>query len=42
MRCSATPCYLAEEDPDIIQLTDPIPEQEYGLRFLMHPDLRGW
>lgn len=41
MGLAVIPCYLADEDPDIIQLTDPIPELEYGLWFLMHPDLRG-
>lgn len=41
MGLAALPCYLADGDPDIIQLTDPIPELEYGLWFLMHPDLRG-
>lgn len=41
MGLAVLPCYLADEDPDIIQLTDPIPELEYGLWFLMHPDLRG-
>ncbi|PFG08707.1 MULTISPECIES: LysR family transcriptional regulator [unclassified Marinobacter] len=41
MGLAVLPCYLADEDPDIIQLTNPIPELEYGLWFLMHPDLRG-
>lgn len=41
MGLAVLPCYLADDDPDIIQLTDPIPELEYGLWFLMHPDLRG-
>lgn len=41
MGLAVLPCYLADGDPDIIQLTDPIPELEYGLWFLMHPDLRG-
>ncbi|AOY87976.1 LysR family transcriptional regulator [Marinobacter salinus] len=41
MGLAVIPCYLADGDPDIIQLTDPIPELEYGLWFLMHPDLRG-
>ena len=41
MGLAVLPCYLAGDDPDIIQLTDPIPELEYGLWFLMHPDLRG-
>lgn len=41
MGLAVLPCYLADEDPDIIQLTDPIPDLEYGLWFLMHPDLRG-
>ncbi|MFC3852894.1 LysR family transcriptional regulator [Salinispirillum marinum] len=41
MGLAVLPCYLAEADPEIIQLTDPIPELEYGLWFLMHPDLRG-
>jgi DNA-binding transcriptional LysR family regulator len=35
------PCYLADGEPDLIQLTDPIPSLSYGLWFLMHPDLRG-
>lgn len=35
------PCYLADGDPDLVQLTDPIPSLSYGLWFLMHPDLRG-
>jgi DNA-binding transcriptional LysR family regulator len=41
MGLAVLPCYLADGDPDIIQLTEPIPELEYGLWFLMHPDLRG-
>ncbi|MDX1755747.1 MAG: LysR family transcriptional regulator [Marinobacter sp.] len=41
MGLAVIPCYLADKDPDIIQLTDPIPELEYRLWFLMHPDLRG-
>jgi DNA-binding transcriptional LysR family regulator len=41
MGLAVLPCYLADNEPDIIQLTDPIPELEYGLWFLMHPDLRG-
>ncbi|MDR5907776.1 LysR family transcriptional regulator [Franzmannia qiaohouensis] len=41
MGLAVLPCYLADEDPNIVQLTDPIPELEYGLWFLMHPDLRG-
>ena len=45
MGLAVLPCYLADgdadNDPDIVQLTDPIPELEYGLWFLMHPDLRG-
>lgn len=41
MGVAVLPCYLADGDPDIIQLTDPIAELEYGLWFLMHPDLRG-
>lgn len=41
MGLAVLPCYLADRDPDIVQLTDPIPELEYGLWFLMHPDLRG-
>ncbi|MEX0606311.1 MAG: LysR family transcriptional regulator [Marinobacter sp.] len=41
MGLAVLPCYLAHEYPDIIQLTDPIAELEYGLWFLMHPDLRG-
>ncbi|MDK8465226.1 LysR family transcriptional regulator [Marinobacter sp. SS13-12] len=41
MGLAVMPCYLADEDPDIVQLTDPIPELQYGLWFLMHPDLRG-
>jgi DNA-binding transcriptional LysR family regulator len=35
------PCYLADSEPDLIQLTDTIPQLGYGLWFLMHPDLRG-
>lgn len=35
------PCYLCEPDPDLVQLTAPIPELNVGLWFLMHPDLRG-
>ncbi|WP_338090059.1 LysR family transcriptional regulator [Natronospirillum operosum] len=35
------PCYLADGDPDLVQLSDPIPSLSYGLWFLMHPDLRG-
>ncbi|MEE3118293.1 MAG: LysR substrate-binding domain-containing protein, partial [Pseudomonadota bacterium] len=41
MGLAVLPCYLADNDPEIVQLTDPIPELEYGLWFLMHPDLRG-
>lgn len=41
MGLAVLPCYLADGDSDIVQLTDPIPELEYGLWFLMHPDLRG-
>ena len=41
MGLAVLPCYLADRDPDIVQLTDPIPELDYGLWFLMHPDLRG-
>lgn len=41
MGLAVLPCYLADGNADIIQLTDPIPELEYGLWFLMHPDLRG-
>lgn len=41
MGLGVLPCYLADQDPDIVQLSDPIPELEYGLWFLMHPDLRG-
>ncbi len=41
MGLAVLPCYLADGDPDIVQLTNPIPELEYGLWFLMHPDLRG-
>ncbi|PCC97982.1 LysR family transcriptional regulator [Halopseudomonas pelagia] len=41
MGLAVLPCYLAGDDPDLVQLTDPIPELEYGLWFLMHPDLRG-
>ncbi|MCH8531410.1 MAG: LysR family transcriptional regulator [Saccharospirillum sp.] len=35
------PCYLADLEPDLVQLTDPIPSLNYGIWFLMHPDLRG-
>lgn len=41
MGLAVLPCYLADDDPDIVQLTSPIPELQYGLWFLMHPDLRG-
>lgn len=41
MGLAVLPCYLADQDPDIVQLSDPIPELEYGLWFLMPPDLRG-
>ncbi|WP_148864222.1 LysR family transcriptional regulator [Marinobacter fonticola] len=41
MGLAVLPCYLADGDTDVVQLTDPIPELEYGLWFLMHPDLRG-
>lgn len=41
MGLAVMPCYLADDDPDVVQLTDPIPELQYGLWFLMHPDLRG-
>lgn len=41
MGVAVLPCYLAEKDPSLVQLTDPIRELEYGLWFLMHPDLRG-
>lgn len=35
------PCYLGDQQPDLVQLSDPIAELEYDLWFLMHPDLRG-
>lgn len=38
---SVLPCYLADGEPDLVQLSDPIPSLSYGLWFLMHPDLRG-
>ena len=38
---SVLPCYLADGEPELIQLSDPIPQLSYGLWFLMHPDLRG-
>lgn len=38
---SVLPCYLADTEPDLVQLSDPIPPLAYGLWFLMHPDLRG-
>lgn len=41
MGLAVLPCYLADSDPDIVQLSDPIPELEFGLWFLIHPDLRG-
>lgn len=41
MGVATLPCYLADEDPDIVQLTDPIPELCYDLWLLVHPDLRG-
>jgi len=41
MGVAVLPCYLAEKDPNLVQLTDPIQDLEYGLWFLMHPDLRG-
>lgn len=41
MGLAVMPCYLADEDPDVVQLTGPIAELQYGLWFLMHPDLRG-
>ncbi len=41
MGLAVLPCYLADSDPEIVQLSDPIPELEFGLWFLMHPDLRG-
>mgnify|MGYP002376186300 FL=1 len=41
MGLAVLPCYLADQDSDLVQLSDPIPELEYGLWFLMHPDLRG-
>ncbi|WP_367120557.1 LysR family transcriptional regulator [Natronospirillum sp.] len=34
------PCYLADGDEDLVQLTGPIPSLSYGLWFLLHPDLR--
>jgi len=37
---SALPCYLADQEPDLVQLTDPVPELTVGLWVLMHPDLR--
>ena len=36
---AALPCYLAETCPDIVQLSDPIPELNYDLWLLVHPDL---
>ncbi|MEP4799152.1 LysR family transcriptional regulator [Saccharospirillum sp.] len=38
---SVLPCYLADGEPELVQLSDPIPQLSYGLWFLMHPDLRG-
>lgn len=35
------PCYLADGDPNLKQLSNPIAELSYGLWFLTHPDLRG-
>lgn len=37
---SLLPCYLADAEPDLVQLSDPIAECTVGLWFLMHPDLR--
>lgn len=34
------PCYLADGDPALKQLSNPIPGLRYGLWFLTHPDLR--
>ncbi|WP_404419896.1 LysR family transcriptional regulator [Marinospirillum sp.] len=35
------PCYLADGEADLVQLTDPIEPLSYQLWFLFHPDLRG-
>jgi DNA-binding transcriptional LysR family regulator len=37
---SLLPCYLADADPELVQLSDPIADCTVGLWFLMHPDLR--
>lgn len=34
------PAYLADQNPTLVQLSDPIAECTVGLWFLMHPDLR--
>lgn len=35
------PCYLAEPMPELIRLSEPIPDLSVGLWTLSHPDLRG-
>ncbi len=41
MGVGVLPCYLGDQQPDLVQLSAPIAELEYDLWFLMHPDLRG-
>ncbi|WP_245944344.1 LysR family transcriptional regulator [Marinospirillum perlucidum] len=41
MGIAVLPCYLADYETDLIQLTDPIESLSYPLWFLLHPDLRG-
>lgn len=35
------PCYLADGEADLVQLSNPIASLSYQLWFLFHPDLRG-
>ncbi len=34
------PCYLGDSDPELMRLTDPLPELAFPLWPLTHPDLR--
>ena len=38
---SVLPCYLADSDPSLVRLTEPIRELESELWLLTHPDLRS-
>lgn len=36
----ALPCFAADPDPELLRVTDPLPEMENELWLLTHPDLR--